>query len=119
MYVQLTTMPIFHLTMILMINPCYRPERPNPLAKFYLGPRQVEIALERARRTGRKAQVGITPKGFLRCFTLWQLWAFALAWPLAGNTTPSRLLQPVARVPGGPGRRQHLPRRHAQLHPPS
>ncbi|KAK7746405.1 hypothetical protein SLS53_002364 [Cytospora paraplurivora] len=65
------------------------PERPNPLARFYLGPRQIEIALERARRIGRKAQIGITLKGFLRCFTFWQLWAFAFAWPLAGNTTPS------------------------------
>ncbi|PSN68709.1 major facilitator superfamily transporter [Corynespora cassiicola Philippines] len=65
------------------------PERPNPLAKFYLKPRHIEIALARARRVGRKPQIGITPKSFLRCFTFWQLWAFAIAWPIRGNFVPS------------------------------
>ncbi|KAL1852413.1 hypothetical protein Daus18300_012172 [Diaporthe australafricana] len=65
------------------------PERPNPLAKFYLKPRHIEIALARARRVSRKPQIGITLKDFLRCFTFWQLWAFGIAWPLAGNTIPS------------------------------
>ncbi|OBR02370.1 Major facilitator superfamily transporter [Colletotrichum higginsianum IMI 349063] len=65
------------------------PERPNPLAKFYMKPRHIEIALARARRVGRKPQIGITPKSFLRCFTFWQLWVFAIAWPIGGNFTPA------------------------------
>ncbi|KKY36927.1 putative major facilitator superfamily transporter [Diaporthe ampelina] len=65
------------------------PERPNPLAKFYLKPRHIEIALARAHRVSRKPQIGITVKDFFRCFTFWQLWAFGIAWPLAGNTVPS------------------------------
>lgn len=56
------------------INPGF-PERPNPLARFYLKPRDIEIALARSRRVGRKPQIGITPKSFLRCFTFWPLWA--------------------------------------------
>ncbi|KAL1595462.1 hypothetical protein SLS59_008395 [Nothophoma quercina] len=67
----------------------HKPERPNPLAKFYLKPRDIEIALARARRVGRKPQIGITPKDFLRCFTFWQLWAFAIAWPIGSNFTPA------------------------------
>ncbi|KAJ9133251.1 Major facilitator superfamily transporter [Pleurostoma richardsiae] len=65
------------------------PERQNPLSKFYLKPRHIEIALARARRVGRKPQIGITVKSFLRCFTFWQLWLFAIAWPIGGNTVPS------------------------------
>ncbi|OLN97993.1 Pantothenate transporter FEN2 [Colletotrichum chlorophyti] len=65
------------------------PERPNPLAKFYLKPRHIEIAMARARRVGRKPQIGITPKSFLRCFSFWQLWAVAIAWPIGGNFTPA------------------------------
>ncbi|KAK1446836.1 major facilitator superfamily transporter [Colletotrichum cuscutae] len=65
------------------------PERPNPLAKFYLKPKHIEIALARARRVGRKPQIGITIKSFVRCFSFWQLWAFAIAWPIGGNFTPA------------------------------
>ncbi|KAL2879057.1 hypothetical protein SGCOL_005757 [Colletotrichum sp. CLE4] len=65
------------------------PERPNPLSKFYLKPKHIEIALARARRVGRKPQIGITIKSFLRCFSFWQLWAFAIAWPIGGNFTPA------------------------------
>ncbi|KAK2024917.1 major facilitator superfamily transporter [Colletotrichum zoysiae] len=65
------------------------PERPNALAKFYMKPRHIEIALARARRVGRKPQIGITPKSFLRCFTFWQTWAFAIAWSIGGNFTPA------------------------------
>lgn len=54
-----------------------QPDRVNPLAKFYLKPRHIEIALARGRRVGRKPQVGITLKSFLRCFKFWHLWAFA------------------------------------------
>ncbi|RMZ85270.1 hypothetical protein DV738_g376, partial [Chaetothyriales sp. CBS 135597] len=53
------------------------PERQNPLSKFYLKPRHIEIAHARARRVNRRPQVGITVKSFLRCFTFWQLWAIA------------------------------------------
>ncbi|KAF6804408.1 major facilitator superfamily transporter [Colletotrichum sojae] len=65
------------------------PERPNPLSKFYMKPRHLEIALARGRRVGRKPQIGITVKSFLRCFTFWQLWAIAIAWPIGGNFTPA------------------------------
>ncbi|KAM5349416.1 hypothetical protein ACJ41O_005921 [Fusarium nematophilum] len=70
-----------------VILPGY-PERQNPLSKFYLKPRHIEIALARARRVNRKPQIGITPKTFLRCFTFWQLWAIAIAWPIGGNFAP-------------------------------
>ncbi|EXF80097.1 major facilitator superfamily transporter [Colletotrichum fioriniae PJ7] len=65
------------------------PERPNPLAEFYLKPKHIEIALARARRVGRKPQIGITIKSFVRCFSFWQLWVFAIAWPIGGNFTPA------------------------------
>ncbi|PVI01188.1 major facilitator superfamily transporter [Periconia macrospinosa] len=65
------------------------PERPNPLAKFYLKPRDIEIALARAQRVDRKPQIGITFKRFLRCFTFWQLWAVAISWCIGSNFQPS------------------------------
>ncbi|CAG9978722.1 unnamed protein product, partial [Clonostachys byssicola] len=65
------------------------PERPNPLAKLYLKPRHIEIAIARIRRVGRKPQIGITVKSFLRCFSFWQLWAFAIFWPMGGNMVVS------------------------------
>ncbi|KAJ5015916.1 hypothetical protein K4K57_012476 [Colletotrichum sp. SAR 10_99] len=66
-----------------------QPERPNPLSKFYMTDRHIEIAVARGRRVGRKPQIGITVKSFLRCFTFWQLWAIAIAWPVGGNFTPA------------------------------
>lgn len=54
-----------------------QPERPNPLSKFYMTDRHIAIAVARGRRVGRKPQIGITVKSFLRCFTFWQLWAIA------------------------------------------
>ncbi|KAJ4393502.1 hypothetical protein N0V93_002714 [Gnomoniopsis smithogilvyi] len=65
------------------------PDRPNPLSKFYLTPRHIEIAQARARRVARKPQIGITVKSFLRCFSYWQLWAVAVAWPFGGNWQPT------------------------------
>ncbi|KAF2438210.1 MFS general substrate transporter [Karstenula rhodostoma CBS 690.94] len=65
------------------------PERPNPLARFYLKPRHIEIALARARRVKRKPQIGITPKRFLRCFTFWPLWAISISWAIGTNTQPA------------------------------
>ncbi|EFX02194.1 pantothenate transporter [Grosmannia clavigera kw1407] len=46
------------------------PERQNPLSKYYMKPRHIV-------------------KSFLRCFSFWQLWLVAIAWPIGGNTTPS------------------------------
>lgn len=71
-----------------VILPGY-PERQNPLSKFYLKSRHIEIALARARRVKRRPQIGITPKSLLRALTFWQLWVFAIAWPLGGNFTPT------------------------------
>ena len=65
------------------------PERPNPLSKVYLKPRHIEIALARARRVGRKPQIGITVKSFFRAFSFWQLWAIAIAWAFGSNAQPS------------------------------
>ncbi|KAM5350693.1 hypothetical protein ACJ41O_007198 [Fusarium nematophilum] len=65
------------------------PERQNPLSKFYLKPKHMEIAQARVRRIGRKPQAPITIKSFLRCFSFWQLWALAIFWPLGGNMVPS------------------------------
>ncbi|GJC78489.1 pantothenate transporter FEN2 [Colletotrichum liriopes] len=46
------------------------PERPNPLAKFYMKPRHIEIALARARRVGLAWSIGgnFTPASY---FNLW------------------------------------------------
>ncbi|CAG8139322.1 unnamed protein product [Penicillium salamii] len=53
------------------------PDRPNPLAKFYLRPRDIEVAEARTRRIGRDAQVGIQVKTFFRCFKFWHIWLFS------------------------------------------
>ncbi|KAJ5508489.1 hypothetical protein N7527_010632 [Penicillium freii] len=65
------------------------PDRPNPLAKFYLRPRDIVVAEERTRRIGRDPQVGINVKTFLRCFKFWHVWLFSIAWSIGSNTTPS------------------------------
>lgn len=65
------------------------PDRPNPLSRFYLTPRHIEIAQARGRRVSRKPQIGITVKSFVRCFSYWQLWAMAIAWPFGGNWQPT------------------------------
>ncbi|CAI7606773.1 unnamed protein product [Penicillium bialowiezense] len=65
------------------------PDRPNPLAKFYLGPRDIEVAEARTRRIGRDAQVGIQVKTFLRCFKFWHIWLFSIAWAIGSGITPS------------------------------
>ncbi|GAD96129.1 hypothetical protein NECHADRAFT_87447, partial [Paecilomyces variotii No. 5] len=65
------------------------PERPNPLSRFYLQDRHLAIALARARRVGRKPQIGITPKSFVRASKSWVFWAVAIAWPIGTNTVPS------------------------------
>ncbi|KAJ5978089.1 hypothetical protein N7501_001431 [Penicillium viridicatum] len=65
------------------------PDRPNPLANFYLRPRDIVVAEERTRRIGRDPQVGINVKTFLRCFKFWHVWVFSIAWSIGSNTTPS------------------------------
>ncbi|KAJ5730429.1 uncharacterized protein N7483_004937 [Penicillium malachiteum] len=65
------------------------PERQNPFSKFYLNARDIEIAQDRNRRVGRKPQIGITPKTFLRAFKFWHVWMFAIAWSIGTGTTPS------------------------------
>ncbi|KAH6891283.1 major facilitator superfamily domain-containing protein [Thelonectria olida] len=79
---------IFVALIAFFLLPGY-PESQNPLSKFYLKPRHIDIALARARRIGRKPQIGITVKSFLHCFTFWQLWAVAISWPFGGNFTPA------------------------------
>ncbi|KAL2844577.1 major facilitator superfamily domain-containing protein [Aspergillus pseudoustus] len=78
---------IFVALLAFFILPGY-PERPNPLTKFYMKPRHIEIALARARRVGRKAQTGITPRSFLETWKIWFVWAIVIAWPVAANTAP-------------------------------
>ncbi|TXT10872.1 hypothetical protein VHUM_02377 [Vanrija humicola] len=65
------------------------PERPNPLAKWYLGPREIKIAQARNARVHRSPQRGITGKSFLRALTFWPLWLIAIAWSWGSNTTPA------------------------------
>ncbi|KAJ5322877.1 hypothetical protein N7452_011166 [Penicillium brevicompactum] len=65
------------------------PDRPNPLAKFYLRPRDIEVAEARTRRIGRDAQVGIKVKTFFRCFKFWHIWLFSIAWAIGSGITPS------------------------------
>ncbi|OJJ56431.1 hypothetical protein ASPSYDRAFT_134328 [Aspergillus sydowii CBS 593.65] len=79
---------IFVALLAFIILPGY-PERPNPLSKFYLKPRHIDIALARGRRVGRKPQRGITAKAFLRTFKIWFYWAIVLSWPIGSNTVPS------------------------------
>ncbi|OJJ06289.1 hypothetical protein ASPVEDRAFT_87599 [Aspergillus versicolor CBS 583.65] len=79
---------IFVALLAFIILPGY-PERPNPLTKFYLKPRHIDIALARGRRVGRKPQRGITPKSFFRTFKIWFYWAIVLSWPIGSNTVPS------------------------------
>jgi sugar phosphate permease len=79
---------IFVALLAFLVLPGY-PERQNKLSKFYLKARHIEIAHARTRRVGRKPQIGITPKSFLRVFTFWQLYAFAISWSIGGNTTPT------------------------------
>ncbi|KAL4904226.1 hypothetical protein BDW74DRAFT_179313 [Aspergillus multicolor] len=79
---------IFVALLAFIVLPGY-PERPNPLSRFYLKPKHIEIALARGRRVGRKAQTGITPRSFLRTFKIWFFWAIVLAWPIGSNTAPT------------------------------
>ncbi|KAL4997489.1 major facilitator superfamily domain-containing protein [Aspergillus recurvatus] len=79
---------IFVALIAFFLLPGY-PERPNPLSKFYLKDRHIEIALARGRRVGRKPQTGITIKSFLRSFKIWFFWAIVLAWPIGSNTVPT------------------------------
>ncbi|GAA84713.1 major facilitator superfamily transporter [Aspergillus luchuensis IFO 4308] len=65
------------------------PERQNPLSKIYLGPQHIKTAIARTRRVGRKPQIGIQVKSFLRCFKFWHLWLFAIAWAIGTGTTPT------------------------------
>ncbi|KAL6229785.1 hypothetical protein BDW75DRAFT_234930 [Aspergillus navahoensis] len=79
---------IFVALIAFILLPGY-PERPNPLSKFYLKDRHIEIALARGRRVGRKPQKGITIKSFRRTFKIWFFWAIVLAWPIGSNTVPT------------------------------
>ncbi|PMD33348.1 MFS general substrate transporter [Hyaloscypha variabilis F] len=78
---------IFIALLVFFVIPGF-PDRQNPLTKWYLKPRHIEIARARSRRVGRKPQRPIVPKSFLRAFSFWQLWAFAISWAIGGNTTP-------------------------------
>ncbi|KAJ5209703.1 hypothetical protein N7449_004082 [Penicillium cf. viridicatum] len=79
---------IFIALLAYMLLPGF-PDRPNPLAKFYLRPRDIANAEERTRRIGRDPQVGINVKTFLRCFKFWHVWLFSISWSIGANTTPS------------------------------
>ncbi|KAJ5526216.1 hypothetical protein N7494_012866 [Penicillium frequentans] len=65
------------------------PDRPNPLARLYLRPCDIELAKQRINRIGRDPQIGITLKTFLRCFKFWHVWVFSIAWALGTGTTPT------------------------------
>ncbi|PYH91853.1 MFS general substrate transporter [Aspergillus ellipticus CBS 707.79] len=79
---------IFIALLAFVILPGF-PERQNPLSKFYLRPRHIQTAIARTKRVGRKPQIGIQPKSFLRCFRFWHLWLFAIAWAIGTGTTPT------------------------------
>lgn len=65
------------------------PEKPNPLARWYLTDEDYAIARRRVARIGRKPQVPLTVKSFFNAFRYWQLWAIALCWAYGYNTVPS------------------------------
>lgn len=53
------------------------PDRPNPLAKWYLTDEDFVIARRRTARVKREPLKPINSKSFLRAFKYWQLWAIA------------------------------------------
>ncbi|KAI3009608.1 hypothetical protein CBS147482_5053 [Aspergillus niger] len=79
---------IFIALLAFIILPGF-PERQNPLSKIYLRPQHIKTAIARTRRVGRKPQIGIQVKSFLRCFRFWHLWLFAIAWAIGTGTTPT------------------------------
>ncbi|GAT24707.1 major facilitator superfamily transporter [Aspergillus luchuensis] len=60
----------------------------QPVGAMLSGAMQ-ETAIARTRRVGRKPQIGIQVKSFLRCFKFWHLWLFAIAWAIGTGTTPT------------------------------
>lgn len=65
------------------------PDKPNPLARWWMTPEQVQIALNRNARIRRQKQRPITRRSFFRSFKFWHLWLFSLAWPFGYNTAAS------------------------------
>lgn len=110
------------------------PDRPNPLAKWYLTDKDFEIARRRTVRVKREPLKPINAKSFLKAFKYWQLWAIACECCTTGkmeNTVANplsylgvrlqhravQLLQPVAQIAQASERRAALHGRAAQLPP--
>ncbi|GMK56128.1 hypothetical protein CspeluHIS016_0211840 [Cutaneotrichosporon spelunceum] len=65
------------------------PDRPNPLAKWYLSDKDYAIARRRTARVKREPLKPINAKSFLKAFKYWQLWAIAFTWAFGYNIAPS------------------------------
>ncbi|KAL1410714.1 hypothetical protein Q8F55_001656 [Vanrija albida] len=80
------------------------PDRPNPLARWYLTDEDYAIARRRVARVKRKAHKPLTVKAFFGAFKYWQLWAIALCWAYGYNTVPSNFfnlwLKSLTKAPG-------------------
>lgn len=73
------------------------PDRPNPLAKWYLSSHDYEIARRRLARVKREPLKPINAKSFLKAFKYWQLWAIACESP---TCLPSSLTTLTRQSPG-------------------
>jgi len=65
------------------------PDKPNPLARWYLTDEDYAIARRRIARVKRQPQRPLTFKSFFTAFKYWQLWAIALCWAYGYNNVPS------------------------------
>ena len=65
------------------------PEKPNPLARWWLTDEYLALARARNARLRKAPQQPITVHTFFRSFKFWHFWLFSLAWPFGLNTAPS------------------------------
>lgn len=65
------------------------PEKPNPLARWWLTDELLAVAKARNARLRKAPQQPITVTTFFRSVRFWHFWLFSLAWPFGLNTAPS------------------------------
>jgi sugar phosphate permease len=65
------------------------PDKPNPLARWYLTDEDYEIARRRNRRAKYTPQRPLTLKSFFNAFRYWQVYALVCCWSYGYNTVPS------------------------------
>ncbi len=65
------------------------PEKPNPLARWWMTDDMFAVAKARNARLRKAPQQPITFATFFRSVKFWHFWLFSLAWPFGLNTAPS------------------------------